>query len=61
VEVTSEDHFGRLVAYEAATYVWTKCEAVLEDGAVLKTRRTFCWAGEPESNELEDGSFELVR
>ncbi|KAF1949804.1 hypothetical protein CC80DRAFT_579576 [Byssothecium circinans] len=60
-EVTSEDHFERLAAYETAAYRWVECDAVLEDGAVLKGCRTFCWAREPDSSELEDGSFDLGR
>jgi hypothetical protein len=59
-KVTSKDHFERLAAYETAVYTWTKCEAVLEDSRVLEECRTFCWAGEPDSNELEDGMFDLV-
>jgi gamma-glutamylcyclotransferase (GGCT)/AIG2-like uncharacterized protein YtfP len=60
-EVTLEDHFERLAAYETAAYRWVKCDAVLEDGSVLRGCRTFCWAGEPDSNELENGSFDLER
>jgi len=60
-EVTSEDQFERLAAYETAAYRWVKCEAILENGAVLKGCRTFCWAGEQDSKELEDGAFDLER
>jgi len=60
-EVTSEDHFERLAAYETSAYRWVECDAVLDDGVVLKECRTFCWAGEPGSRELEDGHFDLER
>ena len=60
-KVTSEAQFDRLAAYETAAYRWDKCNAVLEGGKVLENCRTFCWAGEPDSKELEDGSFDLER
>lgn len=60
-EVTLEDHFQRLAAYETAAYTWIECEATLEDNTVLKGCRTFCWAGSPDSKELEAGSFDLER
>ncbi|KAL2070362.1 hypothetical protein VTL71DRAFT_13388 [Oculimacula yallundae] len=60
-KATLEDHFDRLAAYETAAYRWDECEAVLEDGEVYGNCRTFCWAGEPDSKELEDGSFDLER
>lgn len=61
-KVEKEDHFKRLQEYETSAYKWTWCEAVLEDDkTVLKKCRVFCWAGEPDSKELEDGSFDLER
>ena len=60
-EVSSEEHFERLAAYETAAYTWVECAAVLEDGAVLRGCRTFCWAGKADSEELEDGHFDLQR
>ena len=60
-KVTSEAHFDRLAAYETAAYRWDECDAVLEGGEVLRNCRTFCWAAEPDSKELEDGSFDLKR
>ncbi|CAN9223335.1 unnamed protein product [Alternaria alternata] len=60
-KVTSEVQFDRLAAYETAAYRWDECDAVLEGGEVLKNCQTFCWAGEPDSKELEDGSFDLER
>jgi gamma-glutamylcyclotransferase (GGCT)/AIG2-like uncharacterized protein YtfP len=61
-EVKKEEHFKRLQAYETAAYKWTWCEAILEndDKTVIENCRTFCWAGEPDSKELEDGSFDLA-
>ena len=40
---------------------WEECEAVLEGGEVLGGSRVFCWAGDPDSRELEEGSFDLER
>jgi gamma-glutamylcyclotransferase (GGCT)/AIG2-like uncharacterized protein YtfP len=60
-EVDSEEHFERLAAYETAAYTWVECEAVLDEGTVCKDCRTFCWAGNADSNELEDGCFDLER
>ena len=60
-EVTSEAQFNRLAEYETTAYRWDECDAVLEDGEVLESCRTFTWAGEPESKELEEGSFDLER
>ncbi|KAF2749893.1 hypothetical protein M011DRAFT_465552 [Sporormia fimetaria CBS 119925] len=56
--VTSGAHFGRLVAYETAAYKVNKCQGVSE-GAPLKNCFTFCWAGHPESTELEEGIWDL--
>jgi len=55
-----EDHFQRLKAYETNAYSWCFCDAETEDGKVLKGCRTFCWRGNPESDELEDGKFDLA-
>lgn len=60
-EVTLEDHFDRLAAYETAAFGCADCDAVLEDDQVVTGCRTFCWAGEPDSKKLEDGSFDLDR
>lgn len=60
-EVKSEDQFKRLAAYETAAYTWVECSVVLENGTVIEGCRSFCWAGEPDSKELEVGSFDLER
>jgi hypothetical protein len=59
--VASENHFDRLAAYETTAYDWIECDVVLADGQALRECRTFCWAGKPDSRELEDGSFDLDR
>lgn len=58
-KVTLGAHFDRLAAYETAACRRDECDAVLECGEVLRNCRTFCWSGEPDSKELEDGSFDL--
>ncbi|KAH9870835.1 hypothetical protein J1614_006407 [Plenodomus biglobosus] len=60
-EVSSEAHFRRLEAYETSAYAWTRCSAQLDDGTSISECRTFFWAGDPESKELEEGSFDLER
>lgn len=60
-KIDKEEHFKRLAAYETSTYDWVGCEATLDDGKVLSECRAFCWAGSPDSNELEEGQFDLQR
>lgn len=60
-EVSSEAHFHRLAAYETSAYAWTRCSAQLDDGTSISECRAFCWAGDPQSRELEEGSFDLER
>ncbi|KAF2112238.1 hypothetical protein BDV96DRAFT_498039 [Lophiotrema nucula] len=60
-EVTSQVHFARLAEYETEAYTWCECTVRLESGETLMGCRTFCWAGDAESKELEDGTFDLER
>ncbi|KAI4952625.1 hypothetical protein J4E91_003097 [Alternaria rosae] len=61
-KVDKEEHFKRLQNYETGAYTWTWCEATLDnDETVPEKCRTFCWAGDSDSKELEDGSFDLQR
>jgi hypothetical protein len=60
-KVDTEEHFNRLAAYETSVYDWVECDITLEDSTVLPNCRTFCWAEIPDSNELEEGSFDLQR
>ncbi|TVY40633.1 hypothetical protein LSUB1_G002443 [Lachnellula subtilissima] len=55
----TETQFESLVRYETDAYTWCFCTARLDDGTVLEGVRTFCWAGEPGSRELEEGTFDL--
>lgn len=55
----SEEHFKRLVAYETHAYTWSNRSAMLQDGTVLFDCRIFVWAGLPDSEELEEGDFDL--
>lgn len=63
-QCTSQEQFDRLEQYESSKYRWVECEAVLEGGdreekkEVVKCR-TFCWAGEEESEDLEEGEWDL--
>lgn len=54
-------YFRRLLAYETFAYTWCACTIEFEDGRTPSEGRTFCWAGDADSNELTDGAFELQR
>ncbi|RDL36417.1 Uncharacterized protein BP5553_05769 [Venustampulla echinocandica] len=60
-KVDLESHFLRLQEYETGAYTWCFCDIELEDGELLRGCRTFCWAGEANSKDLEEGSFDLLR
>jgi len=62
-KVDSELHFLRLQAYETDAYTWCNCDVELEDGKMLRGCRTFCWAGDTNSKDLDDGdgTFDLAR
>ena len=60
-KVDSEPHFLRLQEYETDVYSWCLCDIELEDGDVLHGCRTFCWAGDANSRELEEGVFDFLR
>ena len=60
-KVNSLSYFLRLVEYETSVYTWCSCEIELGDGESLRDCRTFCWAGDLNSKELEEGSFDLQR
>ncbi|KAF2867002.1 hypothetical protein BDV95DRAFT_631464 [Massariosphaeria phaeospora] len=53
--------FRKLVAYETNAYTWCECDVQLDNGEVLRDCRVFCWAGDPESRELDEGTFDLER
>jgi hypothetical protein len=53
-ETTSDKQIDRFAACKAE-----ECEAVLVSGEVVKVCWTFCWAGEADSEELEEGVFDL--
>lgn len=55
------DHFNRLQEYETNAYTWVSCDVEYEDGTHEQKCRTFVWAGAPDSQELEDGTFDAER
>lgn len=59
--VNTELHFLRLKEYEASTYTCCVCDIELNSGEVLSDCRAFCWAGDFDSKELEEGTFDLQR
>ncbi|KAF1850474.1 uncharacterized protein K460DRAFT_327379 [Cucurbitaria berberidis CBS 394.84] len=69
---SSAAHFARLEEYETNAYTWCECAVTLDvdinvdvdvnsGEEVLRGCRTFCWAGDAESKELEEGVFDLER
>ncbi|KAL1983406.1 hypothetical protein VTN96DRAFT_10388 [Rasamsonia emersonii] len=60
-KVDEPSQFLRLMEYETEAYKWCPCTVHLCDGGVLPESRTFIWAGDPASKDLEDGSFDLER
>jgi len=60
-KVDSEAHFLGLQEYETDAYTCCSCDVELEGGKMSTNCRTFCWAGDADSKELVDGSFDLVR
>ena len=59
--VNSESQFLRLKEYETSAYTWCACDIELSSGEILTGCRSFCWAGDSGSKELEEGSFDLQR
>ncbi|PGH18536.1 hypothetical protein AJ79_00315 [Helicocarpus griseus UAMH5409] len=58
--------FTLLERYESQAYTWHRCVAQFtDDGSTTEQSgfecRTFVWAGEPESPELEEGRFDFER
>lgn len=60
-ELTSESQFLRLASYETNAYTWCPCSVTLDDGSAVPEAWTFCWAGDVNSKELEEGEFNLER
>ena len=60
-EVRDLQQFLRLAEYETKAYTWCRCDIELSYGDYLRECLTFCWAGTPTSNELQEGSFDLER
>lgn len=60
-KVETQSQFLRLVEYETSAYTWCACDVHLSDGEILHDCRTFCWAGDPNSKDLDEGTFNLQR
>ncbi|KAM4066334.1 gamma-glutamyl cyclotransferase, AIG2-like domain-containing protein [Hirsutella rhossiliensis] len=56
---TSMDQCLRLQRYETAAYEGYDCDVYLAAGAVVRGL-TFVWAGDPDSSQLSDGTFNLA-
>lgn len=51
----------RLQEYETGAYRLCDCEIEVEDGRELPGSKIFCWAGDADSPELEEGVFDFER
>lgn len=60
-KVNAQSHFLRFMEYETSAYTWCSCDIELSNGETLRDCRTFYWAGDPDSKELEEGKFDLQR
>jgi hypothetical protein len=52
-------HFIRLLEYETAVYRSISLEIHPLHGEKISNGQAFCWAGDPDSRELEDGVFDF--
>lgn len=73
----SNEQCRRLSEYDTGVYTWCECDVqLLGDGGndghghgdaygkgerVLRGCKTFCWARNPQSSELEEGMFNFER
>jgi gamma-glutamylcyclotransferase (GGCT)/AIG2-like uncharacterized protein YtfP len=53
-----DTHYKRLAEYETNAYTICPCDVELEDRSVVRNCWTFCWAGDPASDELRDGEWD---
>ncbi|MCJ1256996.1 hypothetical protein MMC24_004821 [Lignoscripta atroalba] len=60
-KVNELSQFLRLQEYETSAYACCTCDIELDDGEVIHDGRTFCWAGDSSSRDLEEGTFDLER
>ncbi|KAI9770502.1 MAG: hypothetical protein M1839_003183 [Geoglossum umbratile] len=60
-KIESVLQFVRLEGYETSAYRWCFCTIEMDDGTRVEYGRTFRWAGDLDSKELEDGEFDLSR
>jgi gamma-glutamylcyclotransferase (GGCT)/AIG2-like uncharacterized protein YtfP len=59
--VDHKDSETRLSNYETRAYKTTKVTIAESDGKATYEGRTFCWAGDIDSPDLEDGTFDFER
>lgn len=59
--VDDPSHLTRLQEYETRAYKLCDCDIEVEGGRKLPGSKMFCWAGEADSPELEDGVFDFER
>lgn len=60
-QVASIDEFVKLARYETSAYTTCEIEIVRQNGDIIENGKSFCWAGDPRSNDLEEGEFSLDR
>lgn len=57
-QVANVDQFIRLARYETSAYTPCEVEIMRQDGEI-EHGKSFRWAGDPNSSDLEEGSFSL--
>ncbi|KAI1082699.1 hypothetical protein F5B20DRAFT_577776 [Whalleya microplaca] len=60
-KVDDPEHFRSLQQYETTKFKPCMCSIETESGEVLENSMAFCWAGDKDSPDLEDGTFDLER
>jgi len=58
-KVETAEQLRNLSKYETSVYRHYPVKIHRKDGSILDGR-VFCWAGDPDNSELEEGSFDLV-
>jgi Gamma-glutamyl cyclotransferase, AIG2-like len=57
--VDSYIHHSRLESYETKAYNTRFCTIEVDDGNVYPLGWVFAWAGDPDSQDLEDGTLDI--
>ena len=59
-KVSNSEQVMRLSAYESKAYTTTQVTIFPDYGEPIENGQAFCWAGDPNSSDLDHGSFDLI-